>query len=279
MRLRMSLTQKCNLACVFCSKEGLGKREQTMDSEDYKFVIRSVRKYFDEIDFTGGEPTLSNYLVDLIKEAKDNNYFTWMDTNGIKLGKDIEYCKRLKEAGLDRITISVLATDQQIYNDLTGANGKLFYFNQQGLKNAVKLFGKNVDINTVFTKKNSQDMINILKLAEKLSVDLRVLELVGKYDKTNNLYVPISEFKQIMNLNGGTINKKTCDEEYFVNGIKIMIRLPAGLGEDTPEPDFVWLTPDGYIKNVRGEELYLLDEIKSRNKQELEKKINKFLNL
>ena len=71
MRLRMSLTQKCNLGCVYCSKEGFGDKKQLMTGEDYAFMIKSARDYFSEIDFTGGEPTLGDYLHRPNKRSKE----------------------------------------------------------------------------------------------------------------------------------------------------------------------------------------------------------------
>jgi len=217
-------------------------------------------------------------FIDLIKVAKEKEYFTWMDTNGIKLGKSMQFCQELKGAGLDRISLTVLTTRPEVYKQLTGANGGTFEYNQRGLDNAVKVFGNKVDINTVFTKKNASDMPALMDLARKYSIDLRILELASAYDSTDNLYIPITQLKQKLGLNGGKINRSTCDKEYSLGEINLMIRSPAGLrGVKPSEPDFIWLSPDGQLKDLKGKEICLMEEIRSQNVTELEVKIDQFL--
>ena len=196
-----------------------------------------------------------------------------MDTNGIKLA-DRQFCEQLKTAGLDRVSITMLATKPEIYADLAKANDGLFRRNQTGLKNAVDVFGNAVDINTVLTTYNFSNMGSLIDLASEYSINLRVIELADSYDSTGDLYVPVAKLKQELGLNGGTINCGTLDEEFDYNSIKLMFRSPAGLeGVKLSRPDFVWFTPDGCLKNVEGQEVSLLEEIKSRDKQRLDLKL------
>jgi len=90
MKLRIILNQSCQLNCIYCYKEGVfSRRKNCLKLKDFKFVVRVARKAgFDEIKFTGGEPTLSPYLIKLISYAKKLRYKEIrITTNGLVLGR------------------------------------------------------------------------------------------------------------------------------------------------------------------------------------------------
>jgi cyclic pyranopterin phosphate synthase len=90
MKLRVILNQKCQLNCVYCYKEGIFTgRNNCLNPEDFKTVIKSARNAgFDEIKFTGGEPLLYSYLLELVKYSKNLNYKEIrITTNGLILGR------------------------------------------------------------------------------------------------------------------------------------------------------------------------------------------------
>jgi len=90
MKLRIILNQECQLNCIYCYKEGLFcKRKKTLSLKDFKLVMKTARKIgFNEIKFTGGEPTLSPCLIKLIKFAKELKYEEIrITTNGLVLGR------------------------------------------------------------------------------------------------------------------------------------------------------------------------------------------------
>lgn len=90
MKLRIVLNQECQLSCIYCYREGIFSRRNTsLNLQDFKMVISSARKVgFDEIKFTGGEPTLSPYLLPLIAYSKELGYKEIrITTNGVLLGR------------------------------------------------------------------------------------------------------------------------------------------------------------------------------------------------
>ena len=90
MKLRIVLNQECQLNCVYCYKEGIfSKRKKTLNLQDLKVVVRVAREAgFDEIKFTGGEPTLSSYLPELIDYARKLRYKELrLTTNGLVIGR------------------------------------------------------------------------------------------------------------------------------------------------------------------------------------------------
>ena len=90
MKLRIILNQECQLKCIYCYKEGVfTKTKKLLGLKDLKFVIRTARKAgFEEIKFTGGEPTLYSGLCSLIAYAKKQKYGEIrITTNGVLLGR------------------------------------------------------------------------------------------------------------------------------------------------------------------------------------------------
>jgi GTP 3',8-cyclase len=102
MKLRVILNQECQLRCIYCYKEGVFTRKKNfLTLKDFKIVIKAAREIgFDEIKFTGGEPTLYPSLIDLISYSKELNYKEIrITTNGLILGrnphinKEIQRCR------------------------------------------------------------------------------------------------------------------------------------------------------------------------------------------
>ena len=89
---KISLTDKCNLKCVYCIPEDEVDKNKLMNNtlslHDYKFIINGLSQVgIRKIRFTGGEPLLYPHLIELIKytsfECNINDIA--ITTNGIGL--------------------------------------------------------------------------------------------------------------------------------------------------------------------------------------------------
>jgi cyclic pyranopterin phosphate synthase len=126
--LRISVTDRCNFRCVYCMpREVFGKdypflaRAQLLTFEEItrvaqRFAARGVRK----IRITGGEPLLRKYVENLIEQlaAIPDTELT-LTTNGVLLPR---MARTLKEAGLNRITVSLDAIDDAIFRHMNDAD-------------------------------------------------------------------------------------------------------------------------------------------------------------
>ena len=107
--LRVSLTDKCNLRCVYCMPEDMTFRptHELMQDDELLLLIRLFADLgFDKFRLTGGEPTIRHGIVDIIRDMKSvpGVKKIVMTTNGILLDKLAE---PLARAGLDRVNISI----------------------------------------------------------------------------------------------------------------------------------------------------------------------------
>ncbi len=119
--LRISLTDHCNLRCVYCMPEDMTFRpnaELMQDDELLKLVRLFTSLGFDKFRLTGGEPTVRARVVDLVREiaATPGVRSLSMTTNGILLGRLAE---PLKQAGLQRVNISLDTLDPARFKRLT----------------------------------------------------------------------------------------------------------------------------------------------------------------
>jgi GTP 3',8-cyclase len=120
--LRVSLTDRCNLRCTYCMPpEGLDwLPSPTLLTDDE--VVRLVRIAVDlgvtEVRFTGGEPLLRKGLVSIVERvaALPGAPRTSLTTNGIGLAR---LAKPLRDAGLDRVNVSLDTLDPQRFAELT----------------------------------------------------------------------------------------------------------------------------------------------------------------
>ena len=119
--LRISLTDHCNLRCVYCMPEDMTFRpnaEMLQDDEILLLVRLFADLGFDKLRLTGGEPTVRNHIVDLVREiaAVPGIKSLSMTTNGVLLGK---LAQPLKDAGLQRVNISLDTLDTVRFKKIT----------------------------------------------------------------------------------------------------------------------------------------------------------------
>lgn len=120
--LRVSLTDRCNLRCVYCmplAGSPFLPQPELLSNEELLLVLRAAAAAgFRKIRLTGGEPTLRRELVALVRAIKAIPGIAQiaMTTNGLRLG---ELAGPLKAAGLDRVNISIDSLDPDTFRQIT----------------------------------------------------------------------------------------------------------------------------------------------------------------
>lgn len=172
--IRISVTQDCNLNCFYCHREGQKGKDNKVSLDSYKkLFILSKEIGITKVKFTGGEPLVRIDIAEIIKLAKQ--YFTdiSMTTNGILLK---EYAKILKEAGLNRINISLHTLNSKTYKKITGST-----FNSRVIESihAAKEAGlEPIKINYLVMKGlNDHEFTDLLSFTAREGLILQVIEL------------------------------------------------------------------------------------------------------
>jgi len=119
--LRISLTDACNLRCVYCMPEDMTfrPRHELMSDEELLLLVRvGASLGVNKIRLTGGEPTIRPNLIEIVREIANTPGITdlAMTTNGLLLPK---LAKPLAEAGLRRVNISIDTLDAKKFRQIT----------------------------------------------------------------------------------------------------------------------------------------------------------------
>jgi GTP 3',8-cyclase len=176
--LRISVTDRCNLRCLYCMPEvGIPclKHSDILTFEEILRVVEAAAAIgIQKIKITGGEPLVRKGIIHLIKNINDVPGIkeVTMTSNGVLL-KDM--AKELKEAGLSGINISLDTLDRKKYKQITRFDNIEEVL--LGIQ-AVKEMGIKTKINCVPMKGfNEDDIIEIAAFANQ-NVDVRFIELM-----------------------------------------------------------------------------------------------------
>lgn len=125
--LRVSLTDRCNFRCFYCLPHGeppIAPKEQMLSFEEIEYVCEIfVSLGIEKLRLTGGEPMLRRDIETIIRKLSRFKSAGLIDlamtTNGYFLP---ERARSLKEAGLDRVTISVDSLKGDVFKRMTGVD-------------------------------------------------------------------------------------------------------------------------------------------------------------
>lgn len=178
--LRISVTDRCNLRCVYCMpKEGISPLHHE-DILRYEEIERLCKLFADlgikKIKITGGEPLVRKGIAGLIKMIKKIEGITsvTITTNGVDLKAQLP---GLMEAGLDGINISLDTLNPAIYEQITGrdALGQVL----EGIHGALEYEDLKVKINCVpFQKTGALDITDVAGLAKDSRLHIRFIEMM-----------------------------------------------------------------------------------------------------
>ncbi|MCK9580982.1 MAG: GTP 3',8-cyclase MoaA [Methanoregula sp.] len=117
--IRISLTPRCNLNCIYCHREGELKPEAELSQEQVAEILRVSAGFgIRSVKFTGGEPLVRKDIIDIIRSVPPTMESS-MTTNGTLLA---EYARDLKEAGMKRVNVSIDSINHETYKKITGSD-------------------------------------------------------------------------------------------------------------------------------------------------------------
>lgn len=113
----------CNCNCDWCYARKMLATHRTLDLQYAKQLVNYLNsKGIRTITLIGGEPTLYPYIEELIIYIKSFDMTVRMATNG-KMFSDIYFAKKLVDAGIDRINISIKGINESEYHFNTHSDG------------------------------------------------------------------------------------------------------------------------------------------------------------
>ena len=154
----------CNQKCLHCYAAGQPLSDTPeLTTAQWREILAKLRAAnVPQVTFTGGEPTLRADLVELVEVAQW--FVTRLNTNGRLLTPEL--CRRLYDASLDSVQVTLYSHDPAVHNALVGAEG--FDDTVAGIKNAVAA-GLSVSVNTPLCSLN-EDYAATVRFVHELGV-------------------------------------------------------------------------------------------------------------
>jgi len=259
--LRISVTDRCNFRCFYCLPNGeppLARKETILTFEEIAYLAEIfVSLGIEKIRLTGGEPMLRRDIESLVAKLgtlKPQLKDLALTTNGFDIPRKAE---ALRQAGLDRMTISLDTLDTRRFREITGVDNLEEVF--EAIE-AAKTHGfEPVKINAVVVRGvNDDELADFARFARRHSVDMRFIEympLDSGHDWSRDKVVPGREIFEKINevyplvLKDATRGSETAWKYRFADGE------PGGIGIIAPVTEMfcgacsrIRLTADGQIR-------------------------------
>ena len=187
--LRISLTNVCNLGCIYCTDDKpsprLAKTGNILSASNLIDLVKSIHLLvgLETVRLTGGEPTLYKDLITLTQGLKHLGISKIkMTSNGYNLKSKV---RDLAEAGLTSINISLDAIKEEAFYKMSGRKNLQKII--EGIEEAL-LADISVKLNAVIMKgKNEDQILPLLAFAQSRNIPIRFLELMkmGHLDEEN----------------------------------------------------------------------------------------------
>ncbi|MCS7203969.1 MAG: GTP 3',8-cyclase MoaA [Thermodesulfovibrio sp.] len=223
--LRISVTDRCNLRCIYCMpEEGISKLLPHSEILSYEEILKIVEIGVDlgitNIRITGGEPLLRKGIVSFIERLAKTEGIKdiGMTTNGILLKK---FAKALYTAGLKRVNISLDSLDKDKFRTITrvGSIDEVL----EGIEEADKVGLKPIKINVVVMRGINDDEIERFAFwSKEVEYQIRFIEFmpIGPNAWKRELFISKDEIKERIEKKVGRLIpvqvKKSGPAEYFM---------------------------------------------------------------
>ena len=193
--LRVSITDLCNYRCQYCMPENGLQDLDLGDHLSFHELLEIISEFVDlgikKVRITGGEPLIRKGVVSFIQHIKNLGVEEIaMTTNGALLHA---MAKDLKEAGLNRVNISLDTLDSEKFKILT-RGGKLENV-LKGIEKAKEVGLTPIKVNTVLIKNfNDEEVEDLIHWAVKEDIILRFIELmpIGEGIEFKDNFLPVN---------------------------------------------------------------------------------------
>lgn len=229
--LRISLTDRCNLRCVYCMPEDITFRpraELLQDDEIYRLVDLFAGLGFNKIRLTGGEPTVRVNVVEIVKyiASRPGINTVAMTTNGLLLNK---LARPLAQAGLSRVNISIDTLDPQKFRKLTRWGDVQDVW--AGI-HAAEAAGLKIKLNAVVVRgyNDQEDLVDLARLTLFQPWQVRFIEMMPFGDVADFQQAGIVPEKELRETIAAALGPLQLLDEGNLDGEARIFQLAEGIG-------------------------------------------------
>lgn len=278
--LRISITERCNLSCMYCHNEGSeccakGKGENEMPAELICSIVNTAAKFgVRKVKFSGGEPLFRKDFEEILaclpplKEVSATS-------NGVLLEAR---AATLKAAGLDRINVSLDSLVPEKYEKITGAPPGTIEKVIRGIDRAVEVGLTPVKLNMVLLKGVNDgeidDMIDFIRPYEG-QVILQLIELMDIDPALSPYTIDAEALEKELQRRASEVKVRHLHhrKKYVIDGVEVEFVQPMDNTEFCANCSRLRVTADGKLKPCLLVRDNLVDALGAEGPEEMEKLI------
>ena len=252
--LRITLTNRCNVNCLYCHHDGMVKSKDEMTADELYTICKVAKKIgVKKIRLSGGEPLLKKDIVEIVQKIASLDFKDIsMTTNGILLEK---YAQDLKDAGLDRVNVSLDTLNRETFEFIT----KKDYLEdaKKGILKAVEVGMYPVKINMVIMKDINQNEIDdMFEFCKEHDIVLQLIELIESENCDDDKFSADYHYKlddiekELADIADEVHERKFMQgrKKYYIDGGEIEVVKPVDNATFCANCSRLRITPDGKIK-------------------------------
>lgn len=176
-KLRLSLTDKCNLRCHYCMPldATFNDEKNNLTPQEYFEIVQDLCDYgLEELRLTGGEPLMRKSFPKIIEQLSTLSLKKiGMTSNGILLDQHFDDLKRFR---VNHLNISLDSLDEKNFQKITHGNHLKRVL--QNIESAIKL-NFQVKINVVSMKGiNDHELFDFVEYSKAMGIEVRFLEIM-----------------------------------------------------------------------------------------------------
>ena len=256
--LRIALTSRCNLRCLYCHHEGEVEPNGEISDEMVVGVARAAAALgVRSLKLTGGEPLLRQSLAGLVAQMPPTLKIS-LTTNGIYLAEQAE---ELAQAGLDRVNVSLDSLKPEVYRAITCGREKDLERVMQGLDAAAAAGLLPIKLNVVVLKQNEAEIPAIIDFCREkdfIAQLIQLLDLSGRGLAGDIDAIEARLAAQADHIHTREMHRR---KKYFLDGAEVEIVRPMDNTEFCANCNRLRVTSDGKIKPclLRSDNLVAID--------------------
>ncbi len=271
--LRVALTARCNLRCIYCHHEGDVPHESEISGEMVASIARAAADLgMHAIKFTGGEPLMRKDLEHLISQIP-KGIDTSITTNGIFLA---ERAQPLADAGLGRVNVSLDSLRPEVFRSITGCKEGDLERVIAGINSARDAGLEPIKLNVVVLRKNEKEIPELIEFARQNGMILQLIELLDL--KGLGISGDIDRIERGLQASSDRVLTREMHrrKKYFLDGAEVEVVRPIDNTEFCANCTRLRITSDGKIKPclLRNDNLVNIDSCDCERIKELLKVAN-----
>ena len=252
--LRITITNRCNENCIYCHHDGMVSSKDEMTPDEIYRICKIAKKLgVKKIRLSGGDPLVRKDIVEIVEKIGSLNFKDIsLTSNGVLLEK---YAKDLKEAGLNRVNISLDSLNRDTYKFVTNMD----YLNEAkaGILKSVEVGLYPVKINMVVMKDiNENEIKDMFEFCRDNNMVLQLIELIESENCDDDKFSTEYHYKldlieeKLADMAEEVIEREFMQgrKKYYINGGEIEVVKPMDNTKFCANCTRLRVTPDGKIK-------------------------------